>query len=763
MYQETVTREKVIANTFSGDDLRTATAPTRGIRVLHAIFTAAGLPSRFFALIVPLLAVGKGKKAFSIPDKDLAQHFRAEKGAFLHTRVRSIRDLRKDLVAALARRDVAPIMTVTPGRMVINGAERIFIDSHYDFSALFELRDELLSVVGPTATDAQLRSAAYRLLKRRFPKRQNSKIEKPKTRLPETSIRHACTALTRAKLKLNGSTVARFLDELDQVSPALSADIRREATARACVDPADRLTAARELVMLAAQDLADTIDRDTLTGAAIVETFSAVDDGIAKLGELLRYLSEGGSYVTQHAEQAPPAVGLDPSRNADSGPQEAAENDPIFESPQVVYTLAVKPVSLVRKIRTRRNAANISEHSTSGDLKIEANFDSETLQFATGADADELSYEASDAANWAGDETVETAENSAPDELLTDETPVETAPELTSGGDLADVLELPAIVPAERAALETVTAFTSVGARVLFVRAASADDRTRGARHLKASAALSDLPRMVAEATAAQFNIMVRPVETPDWSGAVQLDDLDGRRAARLAAFAFLVLRTSPNSYHAWLHVSDAPQPTPEATAARREWLAAKLDDSKLRELPTGKDRLEDLESKWYVGRSDWLALRRRIVGAAQGDKAASGSSRVPGSLNVKAKYAPDFPTVEIVALTPGRSVTIAELDAAGLIAPEPPRPAPALAIVREYNGRQKWPSYQIAVDQAPRKPNGEPDLSSADLSFLNICRARGFTEAETEARWIEERSAYDDKARRNPGYARRTVALAFG
>jgi len=65
--------------------------------------------------------------------------------------------------------------------------------------------------------------------------------------------------------------------------------------------------------------------------------------------------------------------------------------------------------------------------------------------------------------------------------------------------------------------------------------------------------------------------------------------------------YAFMVLRTSPGNFQAWIAVNDAP---PD--------------------------------------------FARRLRKGAGADPSASGATRISGSLNFKTKYAPAFPLVEI-------------------------------------------------------------------------------------------------------------------
>ena len=181
-------------------------------------------------------------------------------------------------------------------------------------------------------------------------------------------------------------------------------------------------------------------------------------------------------------------------------------------------------------------------------------------------------------------------------------------------------------------ALEMLDAFASVGAErfdLTFTDAAGEKVGFRGNRSL--DQLRPAMPAILQEAAERQHNVIVRPRS----AGAtlIQLDDLGEDAAARLRPVSFLVLRTSPGNYQAWVAVADA-----DADFARR--------------------------------------LRK----GAGADLTASGATRVSGSLNFKEKYAPAFPRVETVHASPGWVVTRAELEALGVVAP-PEKAAPTAAV----------------------------------------------------------------------------------
>jgi len=123
------------------------------------------------------------------------------------------------------------------------------------------------------------------------------------------------------------------------------------------------------------------------------------------------------------------------------------------------------------------------------------------------------------------------------------------------------------------------------------------------------------MPDLLESAVQCQHNLIVRPKHA--MAALVQLDDLPGTMLERLKAAAFLILTTSAGNQQAWVAVRNCAV--------------------------------------------DFAARLRQGSGA---DPSASGATRVAGSVNFKRKYAPDFPTVNLLEATPKRTVTPAELEA---------------------------------------------------------------------------------------------------
>jgi hypothetical protein len=259
-------------------------------------------------------------------------------------------------------------------------------------------------------------------------------------------------------------------------------------------------------------------------------------------------------------------------------------------------------------------------------------------------------------------------------------------------------------------ALGMLDAFASVGAErfdLTFTDATSEKVGFRGNRSL--GQLRSAIPAILQEAAERQHNVIVRPRSTG--AALIQLDDLGEDAASRLRPVSFLVLRTSPGNFQAWVAVADA-----DADFARR--------------LRTG-------------------------TGA---DLTASGATRISGSMNFKDKFAPAFPRVETVYTNPGRVVTRAELEALGIVAP-PEKTAPAVIRSPRHLEAKGWPSYQRCVENAPpARGGGRPDISRADFTFCLLAIDWGWGVEETAARLLQE----SGKAQENgEAYALRTARNA--
>jgi hypothetical protein len=219
------------------------------------------------------------------------------------------------------------------------------------------------------------------------------------------------------------------------------------------------------------------------------------------------------------------------------------------------------------------------------------------------------------------------------------------------------------------------------------------------------------MPAILQDAAERRHNVIVRPRSSD--ATLIQLDDLGEDVAARLRPVSFLIQRTSPRNYQAWIAVAD--------------------------------------------GNADFARRLRKGAGA---DLTASGATRISGSLNFKEKYAPAFPLVKTVHASPGRVVTRAELEALGIVAPpEKTASTPPPARASRHFGPRGFPSYQRCVERAPPARGGDrPDRSLADYTFCLLALDWGWSVEETAARLMLESS----KAQENgEAYALRTARNA--
>ena len=129
------------------------------------------------------------------------------------------------------------------------------------------------------------------------------------------------------------------------------------------------------------------------------------------------------------------------------------------------------------------------------------------------------------------------------------------------------------------------------------------------------------IPTLLTTAISERLNLILRPQGSQ--VSFIQLDDLTIDRLPRIAPAMFLALETSSGNFQAWLALSE---------------------------------------------RHD-KAFARRVRKGAGADLSASGATRIAGSLNFKAKYAPDFPRVAIYAARLGHFTDRSELDRLGLVA----------------------------------------------------------------------------------------------
>ena len=260
-------------------------------------------------------------------------------------------------------------------------------------------------------------------------------------------------------------------------------------------------------------------------------------------------------------------------------------------------------------------------------------------------------------------------------------------------------------------AWEALLSFASVGVSRFEVTETDLNGRMRLFRPAQTLPTLQRSLREWIDATIRrQHNLIVRPRGMS--TELVQLDDLGERVLERLTPCAFLTLATSAGNHQAWIAIQEG---TPD--------------------------------------------LARRLRHGAGADPCASGATRLPGSINFKAKYAPDFPVVRILQASPQRFVTRAELEGLGLLAEEEGSPATAPGRVSPDRRAKVWPSYDRCVQGAPLAHGANrPDVSRADFTFCLIAIDWGWSVEETCSRLLQQ----SRKARESgEEYAKRTVQRA--
>jgi len=245
-------------------------------------------------------------------------------------------------------------------------------------------------------------------------------------------------------------------------------------------------------------------------------------------------------------------------------------------------------------------------------------------------------------------------------------------------------------------ALELLQAFASVGVKAFAVTLTDLEGKKLPQgyySHCSLEQLRHTLGPMLRAATAHQHNVIVRPAKSESVE-LVQLDDLAEPDLGRLSPVSLVVLRTSPGNGQSWVAVEDA---TPD--------------------------------------------FARRLRQGTRADASASGATRIAGSRNFKAQYAPHFPTIEILTSHPGHVVSRVALESRELVAPVEAVPFTTSGVARLLAGRRKWPSYPRCVAHAPPVKGGEPrpDISKADFVWSMIALDWGWSRAATAARLIQE------------------------
>jgi hypothetical protein len=260
-------------------------------------------------------------------------------------------------------------------------------------------------------------------------------------------------------------------------------------------------------------------------------------------------------------------------------------------------------------------------------------------------------------------------------------------------------------------AIRMLDLFAGLGVACFDVTWTDIEGHKRGYRGAQSVEALKrGMPSLIRSAIQWQHNLIVRPQGAT--AELVQLDDLSEAMLERVRSAAFLILTTSAGNHQAWVAVTEGG---PE--------------------------------------------LARRLRRGSGADPSASGATRVSGSVNFKRRYAPNFPTVQILEATPRRKVKEDELETVGLLA-APDRVPVSRPFRAGSNWRAKaWPSYERCLQNAPPTHGSDrPDVSRADFTFCLIAIDWGWSLEETCGRLLEKSS----KARENgESYARRTAERA--
>jgi hypothetical protein len=264
-------------------------------------------------------------------------------------------------------------------------------------------------------------------------------------------------------------------------------------------------------------------------------------------------------------------------------------------------------------------------------------------------------------------------------------------------------------------AIAMIDAFASVGVERFDVIHTDVDQQLRGYRpNQTVRDVRKSIPYLVPGSFRRRNNLIIRPRPPANGAMLAQLDDLDLTKMQRVQPVAFLVLRTSDDSYQAWVAIRDGT-----------------------------KERV------------------RELVRNAGADPRASGAVRLAGTKNYKHKYEPDFPLVDAFGIQE-LSMPVEPLAKLGLMdIPEPPwAPAPhRMQPPKHYQGPRRWPDYVQALSGASLKPDGGRDRSQADFTWCMWAIDRGWSVDETAAE-LEVRSdkAKESLERGYKGYTRLTA-----
>ena len=260
--------------------------------------------------------------------------------------------------------------------------------------------------------------------------------------------------------------------------------------------------------------------------------------------------------------------------------------------------------------------------------------------------------------------------------------------------------------PIPIAALAMLDTFASVGVRSFDVTLTDIEGKKQ---RYEPNRNLDELRRTIGRrlegAEGLRLNFIIRP--RPTGLALIQLDDLDQAKADRLAPHAFLVFRTSPGNFQAWIAVKDPPTGFHLAAETRG------------RGRPHGQRRNADRRQSEFqdqiraeLSPGDDHPHRRRQGGDRGGARA--GGFRGPTRGGPPPRV---FPKVKT-------------------------RPAQPAA------GR-RWPDYEQTLRGAPLKNDGSgPDRSRADFMWCKWALERGWGVEETAARLTEVSTKAQERIR---------------
>ena len=245
----------------------------------------------------------------------------------------------------------------------------------------------------------------------------------------------------------------------------------------------------------------------------------------------------------------------------------------------------------------------------------------------------------------------------------------------------------------ERQAMEVIDTFASFGVdRFLLIYTNAQNEKVAARKNCTVELLRKNIGATLAKAEESMFSVVIKP-----YSNSIplfQLDDLQAKIMQRVRPAAFLILETSPDNYHAWFAVPDGD-----------------------------------------------LNFWRKVKKATGSDKCSAGASRLSGCLNTKAKYAPNFPRVKTLSLTPGLIVNQADLDTLGFVACADKSTKPQLGGVclPDCRRRRRPLDYERWANH-PNAPHidGKLDRSRVDFTWCQTCIERGYSVVETATMLME-------------------------